>query len=305
MAQRPSLQRPPGQGPPGQGQERQRPPLRGALLDRITQRWVVATGRRLELAPDHWLDGPVGDPAGIGSAWIGQHADRVGAGVEADPNGGLLPDLAALARPGFDPGAVSPPLRDFYEHTARFDLDLWTRWSRWAEPGGRVLQALFSDRLRQLSLPLDPLEVAAGMDSDVLTLRRGQQHLGTVWQRTLRDTGRTVFGGLYGVVAPPLGDGPHVRVVFPLPNGSLTVLLRPSNGPDGRLVLSSRPGGFGADGTYLVVRPDAGPVAWVRRVPLHERFALEVDADGHGRCSHRLALGGAQVLQLRYRMRRR
>lgn len=143
------------------------------------------------------------------------------------------------------------------------------------------------------------------MTSQVLLLRSsGQEHLGTAWQRTLRATGATVFGGFYGVVQLPGAARPSIRVVFPLPNGSLTVLLRPEAGEDGSLHLWSTAGAFGEDGAYLVVRPDAGEHAWVRRVPLHEHFHVFVDPDGILRCDHELRLGRAEVLHLHYRLER-
>jgi len=278
--------------------------LRGAPVDRATQRWVMATGRRVDLAgPERWLDGPVGDPDGLGDRWVDAYAAHLGAGVVEGPQQGLLPAFAALA-PSVDAAAVSPEVAAFYETTTAWSVDLWSRWSRWAEPGGRLINAVFAHRLRQLSLPLDPLEVAEGLDSRVAALvAPGGHHLGTVWQRTSRTTGRTVFGGFYGTQTLPGASGPSVRVVFPLPNGSLTVLLRPEAAPDGGLVLRSGPGRFGDDGAYLVVRPEAAARGWARRVPLHEHFALSARDDGSVRCDHRLALGPLEVLRLHYRLR--
>lgn len=283
----------------------QRIELRGALVDRVTQRWVIATGRRIDLAGgERWLDGPIGDPDGIGDGWVDAYAARHGTDVVEAPEQGLLPTFAALAS-SLDVAAVSPQIAAFYEKTAAWSVDLWSQWARWAEPGGRLIIAVFAQRLRQLSLPLDPLEVAEGMDSRIAAIVAPDgDHLGTVWQRTLRATGATVFGGFYGAWAPPGAPGPSVRVVFPLPNGSLTVFLRPEATSDGGLVLSSGPGRFGDDGAYLVVRPDAADHGWARRVPLHERFALSAGPDGSVRCDHRLDLGPLEVLRLHYRLRR-
>jgi hypothetical protein len=283
----------------------QRVKLRGALVDRVTQRWVIATGRRIDLiGGERWLDGPVGDPGGIGDQWVFTHAARHGADVVEGPEQGLLPTFAALA-PSLDAAAVSPQIAAFYETTAAWSVDLWSRWARWAEPGGRLLNTVFAHRLRQLSLPLDPLEVAGGMDSHIAAIVTPTgDHLGTSWQRTLRATGATVFGGFYGAETLPGAPGPSVRVVFPLPNGSLTVFLRPEATSDGGLVLSSGPGRFGDDGAYLVVRPDAADHGWARRIPLHERFALSAEPDGSVRCDHRLDLGLLEALRLHYRLRR-
>lgn len=274
-------------------------------MDRATQRWVISTGRPVTIVEGGWLDGPVGAPEGVGEDWIDEHAERTGAGLLEEGPRGLLPGVAALVGPALA-GTVAPAVADFYTDTAAWHIDVWSRWSRWAEPGGRLLNAVFARRLRQLALPLDPLEVAGGMRSRVVVMTAPDgRRLGTVWQRTLRATGQTVFGGFYGPVTRPGAERASVRVVFPLPNGSLTVLLAPTVTADGGLVLSAGGGAFGDDGHYLLVRPDGAEVAWVRRVPLRERFELHAEPDGTVRCDHRLALGPAEVLRLHYRLRRR
>lgn len=280
--------------------------LEGALLDRLTQRWVIATGRPVEFeGAECWLDGPTGAPDGIGEGWIDQYASRRGAHLEEDGPQGLLPEFAALSGAGLDVDAVSPAIVDFYEATSEWSVDVWSRWSRWAEPGGRLVNALFAHRLRQLSLPVDPLDVAYGMRSRVIGLVGPDgSHLGTAWQRTMRATGTTIFGGFYGIVTRPSATRPSIRVVFPLPNGSLTVFLRPDATADGGLVLSSPAGEFGDDGAYLVVRPGASARGWARRVPLPERFHVFTDVDGAVRCDHHLSLGRREVLRLHYRLQR-
>ncbi len=42
--------------------------LQGALVDRATQQWVIATGRSVAFDAQSWLDGPVGAPEGVGDA---------------------------------------------------------------------------------------------------------------------------------------------------------------------------------------------------------------------------------------------
>ena len=281
-------------------------PLGGALIDRTTQRWVIATGRAVTFAEEAWLDGPVGPPDGIDADWIAPHAERIGAALDEEAEGGLLTDLSQLDGPGFSADHLQPEVRDFYETTARWRMDLWSRWARWAEPGGRLINTLFARRLRQLALPIDPLETAYGMDSRVITFTgAGGGHLGTAWQRTLRASGTTVFGGFYGVTPLPTATRASVRVVFPLPNGSVTVFLRPDVRGDGGLRLTSPRGRFGEDGAYLVVRPLGAEHGWARRVPLPERFDLFLDDLGELRCDHQLQLWRAEVLRLHYRLTHR
>ncbi|MDP8927624.1 MAG: hypothetical protein M3O70_03360 [Actinomycetota bacterium] len=278
--------------------------LRGALVDRITQRWVVASGRPVDFTGSGgWLDGPVGSPDGIGDDWIHQHARRANALLVEEADGGLIPDMGVLDGAGFRAAALHSEVRDFYQRTAGWKLDVWSRWARWAEPGGRAINAIFARRLRQLSLLMDPLDVAYGMDSRVVAVKTAEDsHLGTVWQRTLRATGGTVFGGFYGIVSLPASIRPSIRVVFPLPNGSVTVFLRPEVTPRGGLLLTSPSGRFGDDGAYLVVRPDASDRGWARRIPLPERFHVFVDDDQQLRCDHELRLGPVEILRLHYRL---
>ena len=93
--------------------------------------------------------------------------------------------------------------------------------------------------------------------------------------------------------------------MFPLPNGSVAVFLRPDVRDDGALVLTSPLAPFGHDGAYLIVtRPD-GNTASVRRVPLAERFVVWIDDEGTLRTDHALNLWQVPVLRFHYRLERR
>ncbi|WP_132875446.1 hypothetical protein [Tamaricihabitans halophyticus] len=282
------------------------PPRRGGrALDLATQTWVRLTGRLLNLREQSWLDGPWHEPDVLDSTWVYRAATRLAASVKAEPDSGLLPDLRVLAGDRFSPERVDPRIADFYQHTASWRLEMWSQWTVLGWPLGWALTALFSRRLRQLSLPLRGLDTSRGLDSQVLVVAGdGGHRYGAAWLRQLRATGQSSFSGWYGAVTLPGQRQPSVRVVFPLPNGNLTILLRPSVLPDGGLRLWSPPGEFGADGAYLVVRADDEQHAWVRRVPLHECFELYVDAEGVLRTNHDLRLWNMPLLALHYRLNR-
>lgn len=276
---------------------------RGSLIDRATQTWVRATGQRVLIADHPWLSGPVGDPPDVGDAWFQVEADRLHG--ELREGGGLVPNFRSLGGEGFDPGLVAAPIVDFYENTSRWRLEVWSQWSPVAWPFGWVLSAVFSRRLHQLSLPLRPLETARGIYSRVLTVvDRSGGHLGSAWVRTLRATGQTIYSGWYGTTVLPGATRPSIRVVFPLPNGSVSVLLRPDNGDAGALRLSSPLGKFGDNGAYLLVLAADKRHAWVRRAPLVERFDLYVDDEGVLRADHLLDLWTVPVIRLHYRLER-
>ena len=276
---------------------------RGSLIDRATQAWVRVTGRKVDLTDHPWLDGPVGDPRVIGDEWVAREANRLKG--ELFEGGGLLASVGLLKGDGFDPDALSPAVVDFYERTTEWRLDVWSQWCPAALPGGWLLSAVFARRLQQLALPLRPLDVAQGMESRVVSLRDsvGRQ-LGAAWLRTLRSTGQVVYSGWYGTVQLPRTLDPSIRVMFPLPNGSVAVFLRPSVEPGGALTLTSPIGEFGDDGAYLIVRA-GGRSAFVRRVPLAEQFRVYVDDEGTLRTDHALTLWSIPVIRLHYRLERK
>ena len=159
-----------------------------------------------------------------------------------------------------------------------------------------------SRRIAQLNFPLDAAETAAGMTSRVLRLcdpATGATVL-TGWLRTQAATGHAVYVGLYGVAQPPGEAGPCVRVVFPLPHGSSTVLLRPSAGAGGAFRLASDGRRFGEAGYYRIHQGADG----VRRaryvVALKETFRLWTGPAGVVQTDHVVRFFGRTIVRLRY-----
>ena len=273
----------------------------GNWLDLVTQQWVRATGRRVDLSREYWLQGPVGGTDTIADSWLVGEAARRNAAVEADTEvAGLLAPMSALDGTGFTAAALAPAVRDFYERTSRWRLDASVTWSPWAWPFGWLLSTVFAHRLEQLALPLRPRDLADGMTSGVTPLLRDGHQVAALWLRRLRSTGSVVFSGLYRTVVLPGSGQPAVKVDFPLPNGRLVVLLAPRVGNRGSLELSSTRGGWGDPGPYLVV--DTARGCWARRIAVHEHFRVYVDDDDVLRTDHRLTLGPLPVLRLHYRL---
>lgn len=274
---------------------------RGNALDRATQEWVRLTGRKVVLDDNPWLNGPFGDVGEVADRWVESEAARIGGTVAQ--GGGLLHSMKELGGEGFDPGDLQEAVVRFYEQTDKFRLEVWSQWCPFVWPFGWLLSALFSRRLGQFAMPLRPLDTAKGIDSRVLGVRDGAgQQIGAAWLRNLRSTGQFVYSGWYGTALLPNADRPSIRVAFPLPNGNVTVFLRPESGPDGSLVLRSPLGGFGDNGAYLIVADDERKWAWVRRAPIVEHFAVGADDEGVLRTDHALDLRRLPVIRLHYRI---
>lgn len=140
---------------------------------------------------------------------------------------------------------LDPVVRNFYENTAKWRMEVWTQWSGLFQPGGELISRLFGRRVQQLALPTRPLDVAHGMDSRIVHLidANGQQR-SAGWLRTLVATGEFVYSGCYSIRLLPGSDQASVHVAFPLESGNVQVLLQPKVQSDGSLVLVSPPGGF-------------------------------------------------------------
>lgn len=278
---------------------------RGYLTDWLTQVWVRLTGRRVSLQENRWLAGPTAGPHGVGRDFFQDWTDRNGIWIEPEhPGQGLIESIDDLAGPRFNPNDIDPAVRDFYLATADYEIDAWAQW-RWPfRPFGGLLSRIFSRRLEQLNVPLQALDTSRGMTSQVLVVReepRGDR-LFAAWVRELLTSGRVLYAGAYSTVRIPGHPSDCVRVVFPLPNGSAIVIMRPENGPEGSLRLVSAGEGFGDPGFYFVVT--GGQMeGWARYVrAMQETITVYRDGQVGNRADHDMRIWGRTFLELHYRL---
>jgi hypothetical protein len=280
---------------------------RGALVDRTTQRWVRATGRRVALDECPWLRGPVGDVDVIGTGFFTRLADREGLTVVADgPPRGLVQNFRDLAGPACDPPQVNGRVAEFYEQTSQYDFDVWSEWRGGFRPFGNALAAIFSRRLQQLNVPLSPLDTSQGISTSVVQLVDDAGAVKqTAWVREIVASKRTLYAGSYSLCRVPGFDGPCVKVAFPLPNGSANVIMRPESSPDGSFTVRSSGKYFGDPGFYFFVEAGSDR-GWARYLKtLEEDIRVYVDSRGQLRADHNLRIWGRTFLRLHYRMRRK
>ena len=277
----------------------------GHGIERGIRSWVTILGKRVPLDGPDWLSGPVGTPGRIGPDFYEgyQHEAGLTAAVNA-PGTGLLADFGALAGPTFDPARVHPRVREFYERTVEFKLEAWSQWSPLAYPFACVLMETVSRRIDQLNLPVQPLDTSRGMTSDVIQLIDPQTYAPrhALWLRRIAATGDVIYAGFYGITTPPLASGPCVKVVFPLPHGSATVILWPEAREDGSLVLHSNGKGFGDAGFYRVLQTGETE----RRVrcirAMKETIHVYVDVEGTLRTDHTFRFFRYPMLRLHYKI---
>lgn len=267
---------------------------------------IRAFGRRVTQEEVPWLWGPFGGDY-IGDKPYEECARREGLTLERNvAQGGLLQDFAALSGDGFSSADVHPLIRDFYERTAEYRMDVWAQSSFPASIGLWLLVTTLSRKVSQLDFPLRALDTARGIDSEIALLRETSGRVRYAgWHRRLSGTGRVVYTGFYMSERVPRARAPCVKVVFPMPQGNATVLLRPSVDERGALNLTSEGDGFGDAGFYRVQRGRDGVTRAWRITTLKERFRVYVDDAQTLRCDHAVRFWSMPVLTLHYRIERR
>ncbi len=220
---------------------------------------------------------------------------------------GIVASLDALAGPSFDPAGTDPLVREFYEHTTRFALDIVPEWRLWVRPGYLLYRTLVARPLGQASVPMSQREAQHGVRSRIDTISDVD---GTVsvrgWIRSRADTDEPIYVGIYTTYRHE-GRG-YVSVGFPLPQASFTATLlpqgRPGAGNGQGLVLDSRseldqPGHYL---TYVDAQTAELTTAAVRGFA--ERLDVYVEA-GELRAEHAFWVFGLPFLVLHYRMHRK
>jgi hypothetical protein len=228
---------------------------------------------------------------------------------------GIVASLDELAGPCFDPAGVDPLVREFYEHTTRFALDIVPEWRLWVRPGYLLYRTLLARPLGQANVPMSQREAQHGVRSRIDTISDVD---GTVsvrgWIRSRADTGEPIYVGIYTTYRRA-GRG-YVSVGFPLPQASFTATLAPSarvagngqagNGPG--LVLDSR-SELDQPGHYLTyIDAGTGELTTAAVRGFAERLDVYTDAasgSGELRAEHAFWVFGFPFLVLHYRIRRK
>src|SRR5215472_2981579 len=179
--------------------------------------WLFGRTRRWEDVP--WLVGPLGGLE-IGETPYAEVAAAEGLTLERRAGrGGLLPSFSAMRSDAFDPAGLHPLVRDFYEQTAEFAMDVWSRTYWPMSMGLALLVTTISRMVNQLNFPLSPLDTAQGISSEIILLRRPDGTIRyTGWFRTLTCQRRALCPGFYNTELSPNDPDPCVKVAFPMPH---------------------------------------------------------------------------------------
>jgi len=127
------------------------------------------------------------------------NASRANLQIQVPLGAGLIPDFSSLRGPNFNPDAIHPAIRHFYEHTAAYRLEVWTEVALLGRFFLWLLVEFISRRMDQLNFPISSLELAKGMSSEVVQLLEptSGRIVYTGWLRRLKSSGHVIYAGLY------------------------------------------------------------------------------------------------------------
>jgi len=241
----------------------------------------------------------------VGTGYVGALAEALGGTYVADaPDVGILASLDELAGPQFAPADVDPRVREFYEHTTRFTLDIVPEWRLWVRPGYLLYRTLVARPLGQASVPMNQREALRGIRGRIDTISPTADGVVAVrgWIRSFADNDEPIYIGIYTTYRHA-GRG-YVSVGFPLPQASFTATLVPQARSGGGLVLTSR-SELDQPGHYLTyVDPTTRELTALSVQGFAEQLDVYVE-DGELRAEHAFWVFGFPFLVLHYSLRRK
>lgn len=274
------------------------------LQDWFTQQWVIIRGRKINPKDCAWLLGPFGSTGDIGEAFIEQLASKEGLNVIRNGRSrGLISSIKILDLPEPELARLHKPVVDFYENTANYDLSVSVKWNPFFRLLGVITNKLFSNRLNQLHIPTQNSPDPESISSEIITLVEpgSDDAKHTIWFRKIESSGQVLYSGVYGICELPSGTV-CVKAAFPLPNGNATVLMIPTVGPDGELILESSGGKFGDAGFYFLLNDSKGNV-WSQYIrSFRDRLVIRAES-GEILAEQTLTLWNLKVLVFSYRIR--
>src|SRR5215213_2271285 len=241
----------------------------------------------------------------VGVDYVRSLAEVLGGTYVRDAgDAGIVASLDNLAGPDFDPGTVAAQVREFYEHTTRFALDIVPEWRTWVRPGYLLYSSLVAKPLGQANVPMNQRQALRGVRSRIDTIDIDRDEIIDIrgWIRSFAATGEPIYVGIYTTYRHD--DRGYVSVGFPLPQSSFTATLVPRARAGGGLVLTSR-SPLPPPGHYLTfIEPESRELTTLGVPGFKEELDVYV-ADGELRADHAFWLFGLPFLVLRYRIRRK
>jgi hypothetical protein len=269
--------------------------------DWITQQWVILFGRRIDKKENEWLLGPFGNTNGIGLKFINLLAEKEQLIIDNNQKDkGLIQSINQLNLSEDELNVLSKNVIDFYENTSNYDFDLKVKWNPFFKLFGVLLKTLFSNRIEQLNVPIENIKDSKTLTSEIIHLLDANTNeiKRTIWLRTFKTTGKIVYSGVYETCVIPSGQT-CIKAIFPLPNGNATVILIPSVGKNGELILKSSGEKIGDSGFYFLLN-DSNDYFWTKFIKSFKDKLVVSSKNENITAEQTLTLWNLNVLKFEY-----
>lgn len=273
--------------------------------DWITQQWVILFGRRIDKKENEWLLGPFGNKNGIGLKFINQLAEKEHLIINKDKKDkGLIQSINQLNLSEDELNVLSKNVIDFYENTSNYEFDLKVKWNPFFKGCGVLLKILFSHRIEQLNVPIENIKDSKALTSEIIHLldAKTNEIKRTVWLRTFKTTGQVVYSGVYETCIIPSGPT-CIKAIFPLPYGNATVILIPSVGKNGELILRSSGKKIGDSGFYFLLK-DSNGYLWTKFIKSFKDKLVVCSTNDSISAEQTLTLWNLNVLKFEYNIKK-
>lgn len=271
------------------------------LQDWITQQWVIFFGTKINANDYKWLLGPFGKINGIGLKFIEQLAENEQLIIDdAQTNKGLLQSINQLELTSIELNKLSKNVIDFYENTSNYNFELKVKWNPIFKIFGVLLKVLFSNRIEQLNIPMKNTIDSKTLKSKIIYLVNEDSNTlkRIIWLRKFKQSGQVVYSGVYETCLIPNGQK-CIKAIFPLPNGSATVILTPTVGENGELILNSSGNKIGDSGFYFLLKDGRGNL-WTKFIRSFKDKLVVSSENGKLKALQTLTMWNLRVLQFSY-----
>jgi hypothetical protein len=276
------------------------------IQDWLTQQWVIMWGRKIDPTKFAWLMGPFGNLDIISEHFVTEFAEKENLVITRNSKlAGLIPSIEALNLTENELARLHIHIIDFYVNTARHDLQIFVKWNSFFRVFGIVINKLFSNRLRQLNIPTRNPQKFEAIESELISLAEPENNnvKYTFWIRSIRSTGQPIYSGVYGISTLPSGKT-CIKAVFPLPNGNATVLMTPSVGQNGELILEASGKKFGDAGFYFLLKDSRGEY-WAQYIRSFRDRLIVKSTEGSLSAEQVFTLWQKEVVRFSYKIDRK
>ena len=279
--------------------------FRQSIQDWITQQWVILFGKKINQIKYNWLLGPFGGTNGIGLRFVQQLAEKENLVIDdQSTNKGLIDSIEQLRLSSDELNSLSKNVIDFYTNTSNYDLRLKTKWNPIFKGLGILVKLIFSKRIEQLNVPIRNLPDSSELTNDIIKLLDPNTNdvQRTIWLRAFKSTGEVVYSGVYETCTLPSGKT-CIKAIFPLPNGSATVILTPKIGQNGELILDSSGKKIGDSGFYFLLSDSKGQL-WAKFIKSFRDKLIVGSKKDKITAIQTLTLWGLRVLKFEYEIKK-